>query len=614
MGKFSRVMVAVAAFAASMSLGLPANAAQPAPPESSATSSAHALGPVPSGVDDFEFRNLDVDYTIGRDDDGTSTLEVVETFTAVFPESDQNRGIRRSIPDTYNDQPVNPELISITDETGAERPSETASDDGTFQMTSKSDDYLHGTQVFVFTYTLEHVTWSFDGSGTEEFYWDVNGVDWAQPFQSIDVTLHVPGDLASALAGDQSCYVGAQGSDDTCQITSSEDADGSTTLSAHAGSVEPYQTMTIAVGFAPGTFVMFDHSLLASGWGWLQLLGLIGLVLLLVPSIIIRTTTLRDSPGRPTIIAEYEPPRGLDSLQASTLLGTSKGPTAKLLELAVNGSIRIVEGPPARFGKAKFQAELVDPMKADVNGRLFLQALFQGEGPGATYTFGETDNGYARNVMNILKSTKTDLKRYGMWRNEKSFGMRLVRLLSWLLVAASIGGGVMALIGHVSPLVPIILFVVAVIVHFTCLTLISHKALTPLGAELTDHLKGLKVFIEWAEADRIRMLQSPAGAERRQIDTNDPRQVLWLYEQLLPYAVIFGQEKQWADHLAVLYEHSGYTAPAWYYGTAGFNAATFSSSVTALSSSATASSSTSGGSTGGGSAGGGGGGGGGGGV
>ena len=89
--------------------------------------------------------------------------------------------------------------------------------------------------------------------------------------------------------------------------------------------------------------------------------------------------------------------------------------------------------------------------------------------------------------------------------------------------------------------------------------------------------------------------------------------MLDLYERLLPYAVVFGQEKQWAGHLAVLYASAGVAAPVWYAGTGGFDAASFSSSIGSLSAASTSSAST-GGSSGGGSAGGGGGGGGGGGV
>jgi hypothetical protein len=86
---------------------------------------------------------------------------------------------------------------------------------------------------------------------------------------------------------------------------------------------------------------------------------------------------------------------------------------------------------------------------------------------------------------------------------------------------------------------------------------------------------------------------------------------LKLYETLLPYAVVFGQEKKWAEELVVLYGAGN--SPGWYAGSSGFNAAAFSAGISNLSTSASSSSS-SGGSSGGGSAGGGGGGGGGGGV
>src|SRR6478735_10653322 len=74
------------------------------------------LSPAHADVDDFSFESLDVEYQLGRADDGTSTLTVVETFVAVFPDIDQNRGMRHSIPDTYQGAPLNPQLVSITDE------------------------------------------------------------------------------------------------------------------------------------------------------------------------------------------------------------------------------------------------------------------------------------------------------------------------------------------------------------------------------------------------------------------------------------------------------------------------------------------------------------------
>jgi hypothetical protein len=170
-----------------------------------------------------------------------------------------------------------------------------------------------------------------------------------------------------------------------------------------------------------------------------------------------------------------------------------------------------------------------------------------------------------------------------------------------------------ALDAAVSAWIPLALIAGAILAELTVIRMMSRKPLTVLGAEVRDHLAGLRVFIEWAEADRIRMLQSPQGAERIPVDTTDSGVMLKLYEVLLPYAVVFGQEKRWAQELAVLYSEHG--SPGWYSGSSGFNASAFSSGISTLSASTAASSaSSSGGSGGGGSAGGGGGGGGGGGV
>ena len=63
---------------------------------------------------------------------------------------------------------------------------------------------------------------------------------------------------------------------------------------------------------------------------------------------------------------------------------------------------------------------------------------------------------------------------------------------------------------------------------------------------IVDHLWGLHDYIELAEKDRFAMLQSPEGAERTTLGELD---VLKLYERLLPFAVLFGLEKQWMHEL-----------------------------------------------------------------
>ncbi|MDF2580409.1 MAG: hypothetical protein K0S49_1988, partial [Microbacterium sp.] len=237
--------------------------------------------------------------------------------------------------------------------------------------------------------------------------------------------------------------------------------------------------------------------------------------------------------------------------------------------------------------------------------------LFPSGMPGEEFEFGRTDTRFSSTAQKVLKAATSELTTRGL-RRRVPVGPR-----AWPVVIAIVSAvlvllfGIGALVAYVTPWVPVVLIIGAVLVVVVVAGLVSHKPLTAAGAETRDHLRGLKQFIEWAEADRIRMLQSPQGAERVPVDISDPRVKLKLYETLLPYAVVFGQEKRWAEELAVLYGEGN--SPTWYAGSSGFHAAAFSAGISTLSLSASASSS-SGGSSGGGSAGGGGGGGGGGGV
>lgn len=559
-------------------------------------------------VDDFTFDSLDVEYELSRADDGTSRLRVRETFVAAFPEEDQNRGMRRVIPDTYQGAPLHPELLSITDGEGEPRAAETDSDEGMFSMTSRADDYVHGRQTYVFEYTLQNVTRYFADTGVDEFYWDVTGTDWRQPFGRTSMRLEVDDSLADALTGAASCYVGSQGATETCDIRVDAAA-----VTATTGPLAPYETMTVAVAFEEGTFTPFDSSYFASPWGWLQALAGLGAVGALAGGIAVRRRYLRDDPGRPTIIAEYTPPRDIDALESAVLLGlVTKAIPAEVLEQAVVGSIRIVEGTPGRWSsRAPLLAELVDPSRADGDGRMLLAGLFPEGRPGEQFEFGRADTRFSSAAQKILAAANAELERRGMRRPVPG------RVRAWPILAAVVAAGAAfplgfaALSAGVHAAVPIVVMVGAVLVAITVIGLVSRKPLTARGAETRDHLAGLKIFIEWAESDRIRMLQSPRGAERVPVDTGDSRERLRLYESLLPYAVVFGQEKEWAQQLAALY---GSDSPGWYSGTSGFSASSFAAGISTLSTSSSSSSSTSGGSSGGGSAGGGGGGGGGGGV
>ena len=139
---------------------------------------------------------------------------------------------------------------------------------------------------------------------------------------------------------------------------------------------------------------------------------------------------------------------------------------------------------------------------------------------------------------------------------------------------------------------------------------------TTAGLDQANYLDGLYLYINMAEKDRLKFLQSVKGAD------TSKEGIVHLYERLLPYACLFGVEESWAKELGRYCEEINYN-PDWYSGgdLASFYLisnmvntvnSTVSSSTSYTSSSSGSSSSFSGGGGGGFSGGGGGGGGGGG--
>ena len=128
---------------------------------------------------------------------------------------------------------------------------------------------------------------------------------------------------------------------------------------------------------------------------------------------------------------------------------------------------------------------------------------------------------------------------------------------------------------------------------------------TNQGLEQANYLAGLEIYIKMAEADRIKLLQSTKGA-----DTSN-QGIVKLYEKLLPYAIIFGQEKSWRkslEHYYTLVDERDLALPLYY----SFSSSSLRSLSSSLNSSVTVPGSGSGSGFSGGFSGGGGGGGGGG--
>jgi hypothetical protein len=579
---------------------------------------------------DFEYSLFDADYTLSRAADGTSELTVVETLVAEFPEYDQNRGIIRSLPRFSQRVDLAPDVLSIVDEDGdAVAWEETVTDDD-LELALGTDEFVHGETTYVITYTERNVVGAFADTAADEFYRDVNGTGFGQPFGTVRARLHLGADLAGALTGESACYRGALESTDRCTIDTSAGDDAGVVMTVSEKGLGAGETVTIAVGFAAGTFVQGEKTqpvprepsadTPAPWWSIvLSVLASLAAIGVGAAAVVARMRRGNGARGRGTIIPQYSVPKNLNVMVAAHLVERGRtAVAAQLVSLAVRRNLRIIDHPATDSG-ADYALQYLNAEGTDELEAQLLHAIFGAYPlPDDVHELTKSEGSLGTRVNAVSAAAASAVTGSGLRVARASSGSR------WAVLAFLIGGVAVAnqfgtIAAYSLAPWPLVAIVLATIAFVLSLVLVQRKDhLTPLGAETRDYLLGMRDYLTLAEQERFRMLQSPDGAER--VDSGDSTQVVDLYEKLLPFAVIWGVEKEWAKELETrAAETEG--GPDWFVSGNAFSAVALTSALhatsgavtyTASSGSSSSFSSGFGGSGGGGFAGGGGGGGGGG--
>lgn len=580
--------------------------------------------PAHADVEDFQYRSWDVDMDVVLDADGRAHAHITETLVAVFPEYDQNRGIIRALPTTYENAPATPTNVSVTDEQGEPSPFFTEEEDGFFGILTGTNEYVHGEQTYVISYKIPDVIFQPDNDNIDELYWDLVSVQRAQSIDSFTATVTVDESLTQAATGNYACYMGRAGSTDVC---SGLDVSGST-YRVGPLSLGADETVTLAVGFTAGTVTQPQQRIpnplldVASG-----IAGAIGAAAVAVGGVMVsRLKKRRSSTGR-AIIAQYEVPSNLPPLLATRLItGSSNTVVAQFLHLAVRGFMRVeeqtkkdgtlhkkprplfrrlYEGDPATGLNELYPGAYIDQLDIDTLQSLFIDSSKD------TFVIPKKSEKFSKRMTSLEAKGEKAAKERGYVTKVSSAAARwcgVVAVLIGSIATALSIVGINAERSSPGPVIGIALGIASVVGGLVLFG--KYRVHTQQGAEYRELLLGVKEFISVAEQDRLQMLQSFKGAERVELDTV---QVLRLYERLLPYAVLFGLEKQWGKVLAYQYTQTNVSTVYWYpyLGTRGFSqlAPTMSALTSQITESASYTSSSSSGSGGGGFAGGGGGGG-----
>lgn len=543
-----RLAPALAAVGIAAALLTPTVSATAATVSAAATTDRAAAEAPVAEVDDFSYSSWNARYEVGLDEGGRSRMHVTETLTADFPDFDQNKGIVRGLPTTYENAWLEVQVLSVTDGSGAEVPYETDEDDGLLYVLTGDDDYVRGSQTYVIEYEMRDVILAAD-NGVDEFYWDLLPLDSTQQIEDFRAEIVFDDALSERMTGSSRCYVGYAGSTDECSLTPSSNG---SEFHVEANELSPGEGVTVAVGFESGTAAQpaarqpDPVTDIVPGIAALGGLGLSAGSLFAV-------SAFKRSRRRATglVIAQYDVPDSLPPLLAAPIVpGAKDAISAEIVHLAVRGALRIEEGDAEEEPRLRRLPGGRIPDQLDVEA---LDALFVDADADGVTELPSSSEDFAARMKALSQSGIDAAASRGLITKARSRSAMILQSCAIAVVIAGFGLGLWGIIaGRVTalPAFVAIAFGLLLVLLSSFYGFSKHTVLTAEGARQYEYLMGVREFIRVAEADRLRMLQSYSGAERRQ---DGSANVIVVYERLLPYAMLFGMEDEWGSVLEKAY-------------------------------------------------------------
>lgn len=519
---------------------------------------------------DFYFSDFTGDYYLTKDSEDVSHLRVVESATAVFPDYDQNKGICRQISFTNkNGQNVTlPNLsrdnLKLTRNGKSEPIYSIEKVDDYYDVCTGTEEYLHGAQTYVFEYEFEKVVTEFDGA--LELYWDTNGNGSLQRFDKVTARLHF--EEKNAWDGDSSCYVGKYGTKGMERCETIETKDG---LEFTAEGLKAKENLTFQVGLESGSFVVPEPD---KNYAYVWFMVLLGTVI--VVFIVVYLMRFMKTRGKANyykgifVKPEYQPHKKYNLPEmAEIYLGKKKDiKVAMLLDLVVshhielqrtsddddwnimvknlkgvedeyldllailNKGTRPEEGNVIEIRRQVATTKLVTlrkSMQDKIVAKLKKDGLVE-----AKYTFG---NGGYKGIGNIIVTIIIGIPLTVV------FGFMALAMLETITGTDNTYGQIMVFEEYfyqVSLVIIVIGVVICTILSDRTQKYVGH---TKKGLEMARYMDGLKEYIELAEAERMKVLQSVKGAD------TSAKGIVKLYEKLLPYSAVFGLEDSWMKEM-----------------------------------------------------------------
>lgn len=563
-----------------------------------------------STADNFSFKSFTGDYFVTRDENKLAKMHVIETLVAEFPNHNQNHGIKRVIPTTSNAGKnvviANPSKFQAKiKRNGNDEPYTSSFTDGNIILKiGNPNTYVTGEQTYTIEYDFENIIKDVELKKSkdddkkppvkfQEIYWNTNGNAWKQPFGSVTANVHVDKSIISELYNVHACYSGSYGSNSKCdEVKEIEDGFTFTTKSLSSS-----EGMTFAIAFVEGTFTPAPSRI-----SYLAYFALGGMILLYLVTILLlvrryckKIAKKRHFYKNLLTSPQFTPLKDYTIAEASSLYikPVRNSKVAAILELAIQKKIEIIKqdsGKKKLFNQQKWSVKILDNKDLSKEQSTLLQIM---NGKTSSLTVGQIielkSHGYSSTLSELYKrfdqQVEKSLREHGDIEPEAKYFTNInwkftFFLISSILIvilsffACSVNQEwYINTFGEYAPVAILEnkpLFNIAMhgllpgyffLISFGLAIGSRYLKYTNQGLEQANYLNGLEMYIKMAETDRLKFLQSVDGADT----TNEG--IVKLYEKLLPYAIIFGEEKSWLKSLEQYYkliDDRDVAFPAWY--------------------------------------------------
>lgn len=376
----------------------------------------------------------------------------------------------------------------------------------------------------------------------DELYWNAVSQERDVPINKVEVLVYLPQDIPEDKFK-QRLFVGGTGSKD--ESKNFEVVDGHT-LRYWGENVGPYKNFTIVAGWPKG-IVKKDWWLILSPYLWFAI-PLLAFIFLFWRW----WTAGRDPKMKGTIIAQYEPPRGMAPAEMGGLVHEKselRDISATLVDLAYRGYLRIVEQEKKGLLSTSRTYNFVrqkdfhkDPRLKEHEG-LILEGIL---GYKSEVSLDDLKNSFYRHIPGIKKAVFGQITRDGYF-NQNPEGITKKYVVLGMLILVFGGGGAFFYLSQLLPAVAL-----GLVGLFTVIFGRFMPAKTKKGADAKWHSLGFKEYLQVAERFRLQANVDPKT-----------------FEKYLSYAMVFGVEREWANRFIDIYKEP----PDWYVPATGVWAA-----------------------------------------